>query len=74
MSDITIEILRDIQARLARVEAETGTLHEIRTRVDTGFTEMRAGFSAMMYMLAIHQHTDLESRVTRIEDHLKLTR
>jgi hypothetical protein len=45
--NLVLEILRDIQSRLAGLEK----------RVETGFTEMRAGFSAMMCSRCIPTRT-----------------
>lgn len=99
VSDLTIEVLKDIRAQLgelteikARMDGIHGELTEIRSelrsvnqrvdrltdrvdrlgeRVETGFDGVNHRLDSVLKIVGTH-HTQLETRVRRIEDHLGL--
>lgn len=70
VSDLTIEVLKDIRSELRDMHTELRTLNE---RVETGFTAVNQRLDSVLKIVGTH-HTELESRVRKIEDHLGLPR
>lgn len=78
VSDLTLEVLKDIRTELRelRERVETDVVPELRAlrdRVETGFAGVNQRLDSVLAIAGTH-HVKLESRVTRIEDHLGLRR
>lgn len=81
VSDLTIEVLRDIRSEL---RVMNGRIDDLNTRVETGLAaveqRLEAGFGAVnqrldsVLKIVGGHHTELDARVRRIEDHLGLPR
>jgi hypothetical protein len=68
VSDLTIEVLKDIRAELRSLNGRVDALAE---RVDSGFASVNQRLDSVLKIVGTH-HAQLESRVRRIEDHLGL--
>ena len=88
VSDLTIEVLKDIREELRSLRGDLNTLTErvetgfatvnarvdaLTERVETGFAGVNRRLDGVLEITGRH-HTQLESRVARIEDHLGLPR